>query len=127
MGYNAGISHNHAFHLRLLSYDQDLDTAKERSMGLANALNCDTSSQSTITKCLMGKDAKDITYKQWSAIPASQSSYFTLPFAPVVDGVFLKDTPGNLIKLGEVRCWFVYSITYLYHDHTRVTKIKLLI
>ena len=84
---------------------QDHQFAKERAAKLATNISCTTESTGEMMRCLLdqmpksGQQSWTLVSAQWNIV---SDTYFDAPFAPVVDGVFLTDTPQNLMKSGKV-------------------------
>lgn len=79
------------------------DAARKNAKLLSMKLNCNESLTKETLTCLRNKTAKQIL-DVFNTIPTSTYSingsknvYLNLPFAPVVDGVFLKQSPQNIL------------------------------
>ncbi|XP_002741758.1 cholinesterase-like [Saccoglossus kowalevskii] len=72
-----------------------IDRAKEFANNLGCQYDEDQFSASELTACFLQKDAEEIYNAQWVG-----NSLIGMPFMTVVDGVFLTQTPQNLMKDG---------------------------
>ncbi|CAL1541951.1 unnamed protein product [Lymnaea stagnalis] len=79
---------------------QGHDLARSRTRQLATILACPTTSDyREIVECLRTKDPGALVEKQFDLV----SYFFEVPIGPVVDGIFLNDTPQALISRGDVK------------------------
>ncbi|XP_022258738.1 acetylcholinesterase-like isoform X1 [Limulus polyphemus] len=74
---------------------RDRETAINQGLLLAKALNCshDPRDLDSTMKCLRNADPFDLVENEWIKI-----DFFEFPFAPVIDGIFLPDTPEKLLN-----------------------------
>lgn len=73
-----------------------------RGMQLAKELNCpsDESQLNRVIECLRTKDASILVSKNWATVP---DGAYHLTFLPVVDGVFLRETPEESMKANNFK------------------------
>ncbi|XP_076364998.1 acetylcholinesterase-like [Tachypleus tridentatus] len=73
----------------------DHETAINQGLILAEALNCshDPRDLDSTMECLRNKDPSDLVNNEWIGI-----KFLDFPFTPVVDGIFLTDSPETLLK-----------------------------
>lgn len=75
--------------------------ARRRTLALAEHLHCTRSNDTEIILCLRNKDPQDILGHEVSVL--RYSTLLELYFTPVVDGDFLTDLPGSLLKNGNFK------------------------
>ncbi|XP_053246416.1 cholinesterase [Podarcis raffonei] len=75
--------------------------ATQRTLALAKLLHCTSSNETEIIICLQSKDPQDILANEVSVLP--YRALLELYFTPVVDGDFLADLPGTLLKNGNFK------------------------
>ncbi|XP_053168226.1 cholinesterase isoform X2 [Hemicordylus capensis] len=75
--------------------------AKRRTLALAELVHCTRSNETETIFCLRNKDPQDILEKEVSVL--TYSALLELYFTPVVDGDFLVDMPGTLLKDGKFK------------------------
>lgn len=75
--------------------------ARRRTLTLAELLHCTHSNETEIILCLRNKDPQDILDHEVSIL--RHSTLLEVNFTPVVDGDFLTDMPGTLLKNGNFK------------------------
>ncbi|XP_029472365.1 cholinesterase isoform X2 [Rhinatrema bivittatum] len=75
--------------------------ARNRSLNLANLLNCSDSNETEIIICLQNKHPQEIIEKGFST--QTHKSIIDINFLPTVDGDFLMEMPEILVKLGQFK------------------------
>ena len=74
-------------------------TAMLRTKAFANRLNCPINGTQGMLECLKKLEPQTLADKQY----AENAYYFSVEFAPVVDGYFLQDNPRNLMRRGLIK------------------------
>lgn len=71
-----------------------------RALRLAEAVNCphDRSNLSATVECLRMKDADDLVNNEWGTLGICE-----FPFVPIVDGVFLHESPLKSVNNGRFK------------------------
>ncbi|XP_055301945.1 acetylcholinesterase-like isoform X2 [Sitodiplosis mosellana] len=71
-----------------------------RALRLAEAVNCphDEKNLADVAKCLREKDPKTLVYNEWGSLGICE-----FPFAPIVDGAFLDETPQKSLAHGRFK------------------------
>ncbi|KAH6922837.1 hypothetical protein HPB50_019839 [Hyalomma asiaticum] len=75
---------------------RDTDAARKEAERLATALGCPEGLDQDTLDCLRRKNPEEIVHKE-----TNNGGIVDFPFVPVVDGIFLPDTPQALIDKGS--------------------------
>nr|XP_033813645.1 cholinesterase isoform X2 [Geotrypetes seraphini] len=75
--------------------------ARNRSLILANLVNCSDSNEAEIIFCLRNKTPQEIIEKAFSVL--THKSVIEINFLPTIDGDFLTEKPEILVKLGQFK------------------------
>ena len=77
----------------------DMKESIRRSMDVAEVIGCEkTDDVRKIIQCLMETDAKTLSDSQWVTLGAMQ-----FPWVPVIDGVFLTESPEKSLRRGNFK------------------------
>ncbi|KTF90812.1 hypothetical protein cypCar_00029696, partial [Cyprinus carpio] len=76
------------------------DEARRRANLLGKLVGCSEGNDTELVDCLRNKHPQELIDQEWQVLP--YSSLFRFSFVPVIDGVFLPDTPEAMINSGAV-------------------------
>ncbi|XP_042583404.1 acetylcholinesterase [Cyprinus carpio] len=77
------------------------DEARRRANLLGKLVGCSEGNDTELVDCLRNKHPQELIDQEWQVLP--YSSLFRFSFVPVIDGVFLPDTPEAMINSGNFK------------------------
>lgn len=109
--------------------------AKNRSLHLANELNCNLVEIPDIIECLRGVPASNFNELEWNTI---NFGVVRFPFVPIIDGTFLQEDPEKSLRNGNFkRCpvlighntneafyWLMYYSKNVFSIHSDESQIS---